>query len=69
MRIGINELMIILLIVVIVFGPTQIPKLTRMFGKSVKEFKDGMDDKDAQNDEKKDSGEYRNGQRQKSKYR
>ena len=57
MRIGINELMIILLIVVIVFGPTQIPKLTRMFGKSVKEFKDGMDDKDAQNDEKKDSGE------------
>ena len=57
MRIGVNELLIILLIVVIVFGPTQIPKLTRMFGKSVKEFKDGMDDKDAQNDEKKDSGE------------
>ena len=28
--------------VVIIFGPTQIPKLTRMFGKSVKSFKDGM---------------------------
>ena len=52
MRIGVNELLIILLIVVIVFGPTQIPKLTRMFGKSVKEFKDGMEAEDAQDDGK-----------------
>ena len=57
MRIGVNELLIILLIVVIVFGPTQIPKLTRMFGKSVKEFKDGMEEEDKQNDGKKDSAE------------
>ena len=55
MRIGVNELLIILLIVVIVFGPTQIPKLTRMFGKSVKEFKDGIDGEDAQDNGKKDS--------------
>ncbi|MBQ9346955.1 MAG: twin-arginine translocase TatA/TatE family subunit [Oscillibacter sp.] len=51
MKLGFNELMVILLIVVIVFGPTQIPKLTRMFGKSVKGFKEGLDS-DAE--EKKD---------------
>ncbi len=44
MRIGMNELIVILLIVLIVFGPTQIPKLTRMFGKSVKSFKEGLDE-------------------------
>ena len=49
MRIGTTELIIILLVVVIIFGPTQIPKLTKMFGKSMKSFKDGMeeDEKDA----------------------
>ena len=44
MRIGIHELLVILLIVVIVFGPTQIPKLARMFGKSVKGFREGLDE-------------------------
>ena len=44
MRIGTPELLIILLVVVIIFGPTQIPKLTRMFGQSVKSFKDGMEE-------------------------
>ena len=48
MRIGINELLVILLIVVIVFGPTQIPKLTRMVGKSVKQFKQGLDEADSE---------------------
>ncbi|MBR6424056.1 MAG: twin-arginine translocase TatA/TatE family subunit, partial [Bacteroidales bacterium] len=33
---------IILIVVIIIFGPTQIPKLTKMFGKSVKGFKEGM---------------------------
>lgn len=42
MKLGTTELLIILLVVVIVFGPTQIPKLTRMFGKSVKSFREGM---------------------------
>lgn len=46
MKLGFNELLVILLIVVIVFGPTQIPKLTRMFGKSVKGFKEGMEEDD-----------------------
>ena len=42
MKFGVTELIIILVIVVVLFGPTQIPKLTKMFGKSVKSFKDGM---------------------------
>lgn len=42
MKIGTQELIIILLIVVVIFGPTQIPKLARMFGKGAKEFKKGL---------------------------
>ena len=42
MKLGVNELIIVLIVVIIIFGPTQIPKLTKMFGKSVKGFKDGM---------------------------
>ena len=44
MRLGSTELIVILLVVVIIFGPTQIPKLTRMFGKSMKSFKEGIED-------------------------
>lgn len=41
MRLGTTELILILAVVVIIFGPTQIPKLTKMFGKSVKSFREG----------------------------
>ena len=47
MKIGMQELIIVLIVVIIIFGPTQIPKLTKMFGKSVKSFKDGMEETDA----------------------
>ncbi len=46
MKLGVQELLIILAVVVIIFGPTQIPKLTKMFGKSVKSFKDGIAEAD-----------------------
>jgi sec-independent protein translocase protein TatA len=39
-----NELLIILAIVLLIFGPTQLPKLSRMFGKSVKSFRDSVKD-------------------------
>ena len=42
MKLGMQELIIVLIVVIIIFGPTQIPKLTKMFGKSVKGFKEGM---------------------------
>jgi sec-independent protein translocase protein TatA len=49
MKLGTTELLIILAVVILIFGPTQIPKLTKMFGKSVKSFKDGMgDDEESQ---------------------
>ena len=51
MKIGMNELVIILLIVVILFGPTQIPK---MFGKSIKGFKEGIGSEE-ENDNNKDN--------------
>ena len=53
MRIGPQELLIVLVIVIIIFGPTQIPKLTKMFGKSVKCFRDGM----AEDEESKSDGD------------
>ena len=54
MKIGMNELVIILLIVVILFVPTQIPKLTKMFGKSIKGFKEGIGSEE-ENDNNKDN--------------
>lgn len=48
MRLGTTELLLILAVVVIIFGPTQIPKLTKMFGKSVKSFREGVGE-DGQN--------------------
>lgn len=44
MRIGINELIIILVVVLIIFGPKNLPKLGKMFGKTMKSFKAGMDE-------------------------
>ena len=42
MRLGTQELIIILVIVLLIVGPTQIPKLAKLFGKASKKFKEGM---------------------------
>lgn len=42
MKISMQELLIVLAIVVIIFGPTQIPKLVKMFKKD-KSDKDGQE--------------------------
>lgn len=44
--IGTQELLIIALVVLLLFGGTQIPKLMRGLGKGVKSFKDGLVGKD-----------------------
>ena len=54
MKFGVTELIIILVIVILIFGPKQIPKLTKMFGKSVKNFRDGMSDEDSAEKQDKD---------------
>ena len=48
MKIGMQELVVVLIVVMIIFGPTQLPKLTKMFGKSIKSFRDGMTGEDAE---------------------
>jgi sec-independent protein translocase protein TatA len=37
------EWVVVLVIALLLFGPTQLPKLAKMFGKSAKALKDGMD--------------------------
>ena len=44
--IGTQELIIIGLIVLLLFGATRIPALMRSLGRGVKDFKEGMEGKD-----------------------
>ena len=44
MRLGTSELFIILLVVLIIFGPKQIPKLMRLCKKGVNRMKSALDD-------------------------
>ena len=53
MKIGTQELLIVLVIAILIFGPTQIPKLSKIVGKSIKNFRSGMSD----GEEEKDSAE------------
>ena len=55
--IGTQELLIIALIVLLLFGGTQIPKLMRGLGKGVKSFKDGMNEVTNLEEEKKEESE------------
>ncbi|MBQ8710275.1 MAG: twin-arginine translocase TatA/TatE family subunit [Bacteroidaceae bacterium] len=54
---GMQEILIILAIVLLLFGGKKIPELMRGAGKGVRAFKDGMKepttDDDVENDEKK----------------
>lgn len=47
MRIGTTEIVMILIVVLIIFGPKNLPKLGKMFGQTMKGFKEGIDDEDA----------------------
>ena len=43
-KLGTTELLVILVIVIVIFGPKQLPKLSKMFGRTIKNFKEGMSD-------------------------
>lgn len=43
-KLGVPELLVILLIVLVVLGPTQLPKLSKVLGKTISNFKKGMDE-------------------------
>jgi sec-independent protein translocase protein TatA len=53
MSLGVPELLIILLVVLIIFGGSQLPKLARSLGSAHKEFKKGLEEGDETTDEKK----------------
>lgn len=46
MRLGTSELFLILLVVIIIFGPKQIPKLMKLCKKGVAKVRKVMDDDD-----------------------
>lgn len=46
---GVPEILIVLLILLVLFGGTQLPKLARSLGQAKKEFRDGV--KEASQDE------------------
>ena len=52
MKIGMQELIVVLIVVIIIFGPTQIPKLTKIFGKSVKSFREGIEEENSGEEDK-----------------
>jgi sec-independent protein translocase protein TatA len=54
-NLGPLELGIILLIVLIVFGPKRLPGLGRQLGSGMREFKDSITGKDKDDDEERDA--------------
>ena len=52
MNLGPTELIIILVIVLVLFGSTRLPKLARSMGQASKEFKKGVNDGDKSSEDK-----------------
>ncbi|OFW32875.1 MAG: hypothetical protein A2074_00670 [Candidatus Aquicultor primus] len=48
---GPSELIIILIIVLIIFGPKKLPEMGRAIGQSIRELKKATDDKDDKTDD------------------
>ncbi len=52
-RIGILEILVVLLIVLLLFGARKLPELARSIGKSLSELRKGMKDDSETQEEKK----------------
>jgi sec-independent protein translocase protein TatA len=50
MDFGLPELIVILVILLLLFGSTRLPKLSRSIGQSAKELRDGFDGKGSKNE-------------------
>ncbi|HCX65745.1 MAG TPA: twin-arginine translocase TatA/TatE family subunit [Eubacteriaceae bacterium] len=53
-KIGTTELVIILVIALVIFGPKQLPKLGKTFGSTIKGFKDGVENEEIEITEMKE---------------
>ena len=51
--IGFQEILVIALVVLLLFGGKKIPELMKGLGKGVRSFKDGMNSKEDETDDKK----------------
>lgn len=49
--IGQNELLIVLILVIVLFGAKKVPELARSMGKAKLEYKKGMDEAEAEEEE------------------
>jgi sec-independent protein translocase protein TatA len=49
--IGVWEILILLLVVLLVFGPKRLPEMGRSLGKGMREFKDSISGKDFDDDD------------------
>ena len=52
-----NEAIIVVAVILLLFGSSQVPKLARNLGKAQKEFKDGLDESKADSDDEKTSAD------------
>lgn len=59
-KVGVTELLVILLILLVVFGPTQLPKLSKTLGKTISSFKKGMEDELSKDDKEESKTEKEN---------
>lgn len=59
-KVGVTELLVILLIILVVFGPTQLPKLSKTLGKTISSFKKGMEDELSKDDKEESKTEKEN---------
>ena len=51
---GVPELIIILVVILLIFGPKNLPKLGSAIGKTFKNLREGMDGKDGKKEESSD---------------
>ena len=56
MAIGMPEVIVILIIILILFGPKKLPQLARSIGKSVREYRKGMTEEEVKKKGKKMKG-------------
>ena len=53
-RIGIPELLIILVIILVLFGASRLPEIGRGIGKGIRNFKEANKDDDKKDDDRRD---------------